>query len=52
MNTFGKFFVRQDIHFGYFLCDRVKGAERFSTHPRQIPSQVTIRVTSNDVTSD
>ena len=30
---FGNIFVRQVILLGHFLCDRVKGVERFATHP-------------------
>ena len=35
-----KIFMRQGIHLAHFLCDRVQGVERFSTHPRRFPSQV------------
>ena len=38
---FGKIFMRQRRYtFGQFLCDRIQGAERFATHPRHFPSQV------------
>ena len=35
-----KFFMRQGILLGNFLCDRVQGVERFATHPRHFPCQV------------
>ena len=33
-------FMRQDILLAHFLCDRVQGVEKFSTHPLHFPSQV------------
>ena len=36
---FGKMFMRQGIHLGHFLCDRIQGVERFATHPHHFPSQ-------------
>ena len=33
-------FMRQSIHLAHFVCDRVQGVERFSTHTRHFPSQV------------
>ena len=39
---FGKFFMRQGILLGHFLCDRVhvQGVKRFAAHPHHFPGQV------------
>ena len=40
MYNLTKHFVQQGLLFGDSLCNRIEDMERFSTHPRDCPSQV------------